>query len=217
MSLEVDFRNWLAAGTAKHKHTGYWALPKWHSATRSTSATMASASTWLRRVMAGPRIRSRMLPELETLCSRPGPDPPSEWQAMEATFEAFARDNQIVARGDKSLTAVWGMSLQSYALSFLRVILRDPDTWQPTPHSLDDLYHISMSIAAQALPARFVSRGQGQAAAAPRLFALVKSKCWSENGAHTCGKLQHSCYRKVSSHSDLPYPTGMNTMGTGVQ
>ena len=28
MSLEVGFRNFLAAGTAKHKHSGFWALPK---------------------------------------------------------------------------------------------------------------------------------------------------------------------------------------------
>ena len=51
----------------------------------------------------------------------------------------------------------------------------------------------------------------------PRLFAFVKSKCFSKDGTHVCPKQGHSCMRRIIDTCSLPFARGWQTMGRAVR
>ena len=51
----------------------------------------------------------------------------------------------------------------------------------------------------------------------PMPFAFVKSKCYNDDGEHTCKKESHSCCRRVLDTSAIPFASAWKVMGRDVR
>eukprot|EP00971_Amphidinium_carterae_P074780 1477735-Amphidinium_carterae.2 len=51
----------------------------------------------------------------------------------------------------------------------------------------------------------------------PTLVPLIKSKCWGDDGTHTCRKPQHSCMRRVIASGKVPWAASYRVVARAIR
>ena len=110
------------------------------------------------------------------------------------------------------------MSKKCYVTMMFRLLMRQPLIWSRTELTESETREKTKAIAEQVVPKRWrKSQPEEKEMTGPKLFGLVKSKCFDETGSHKCSKVGHACFRRVSSNMLLPWKASWRTVGRAIQ
>ena len=112
---------------------------------------------------------------------------------------------EVIVQDDKDSGGAWGMPKATLFAVMCKLVFSDPQ-WELLPISVSQAAVATYTLANLALPKWAKRRYQSHLRVQPPyLFPLVKSKCWSDSGAHVCSSPGHSCWRKVVSFVGVPW------------
>ena len=199
---------------------GPWRLPQWPSWTTVHKDFVGVWRQWSQghRLPKQAVYKGRGVME-SWFAGYSQPVAPSLWQVAEAKLKEVVRRPGCVIRDDKDSTKVWVADPVELACSTLAGIAADP-IWkvhvgmQPSSVQIVGYSKVALGVP-WFLKRRF---GSGLEKTQPTwLFPLVKSKCYRDDGSRSCGKPNHSCFRRVLDTSLAPGSMAWRILGRGIR
>ena len=168
--------------------------------------------SWMQKCRLPNRLRSQTLGCLRT-SNREGRhfvklSPPS-WVSLQSDLDRECSQHEAILGDDKDKAKSWGAAANDVFAFVLKQVLVDSGSWSVKPGwGTSDLVAHAAQVCRSALPS-WLRRGRGNHRAsafeAARMFVSVKSKCFANDGAHTCAKPGHSCMRRIIGFSGYPF------------
>ena len=199
--------------------SGAWRLPRWPRQRHVARGLRGVWRTWTEQHRLPARVHRIPAGRLESMMAQLYiPDPPKEWTKMEERMEAARLPNRCLVQDDRDRTKVWSVKPSELVYNVLYNIALDP-AWKILPTvDVQELGALGYAKGVLGLPAFLTTRkGPFARTGLPNLFVFVKSKCYADDGAHTCIKPNHSCARRVIDRCAIPYRRSWRMLGRGIR
>eukprot|EP00927_Polykrikos_kofoidii_P058377 TRINITY_DN5285_c0_g1_i1.p1 TRINITY_DN5285_c0_g1~~TRINITY_DN5285_c0_g1_i1.p1 ORF type:complete len:1325 (-),score=85.31 TRINITY_DN5285_c0_g1_i1:1897-5871(-) len=202
-----------------HALVGPWRLPMWPTAPKLRRELIANWNKWTTRTRVHTRVRHAGRAAVETITGKfTVPPPPKLWAKAETILEPATKNkSQILVGDDRDFSKAWSINADEMNVTLFKAIYEDPSTWQ-IRHDLntDDITRWMHARSVLGLPG-FLRRGQKSEVQPPRLFPLIKSKCYNNDGTKKCTRPRHSCWRRVVDMAKTPHKQGWRTMARAIR
>ena len=198
---------------------GPWRLPVWPTRQRIKAALSISWNEWSQNhrlpfhsQRKGIRQCKAMMESLQL------PSPPDMWARSEGQLKRIVLSSRCRVYDDKLSTNVW-TCIGAELFAAILAALADDGSWSVLPNlNAEDVRAVGHARALLGIPWFLRGRvGRSVVPGVPRLFAFIKSKCFSDQGVKCCTKPQHSCFRRVIDTSSVGFASAWRVLGRAVR
>ena len=200
--------------------TAPWRLPRWPSRDLLDRTLALSWRDWSKSLGLRSRFPRAYASSARALLDRlpSAPPCPPKWcleeSHMQGCIDSFP--GRIITRDDKDPAKLWFIAPASYFAILLAALDADPN-WSFQNLTYGSAAAIIRFLTQAGIPSWSARAFTRTTQIAPYLFALVKSKCWSDSGFKTCTRAGHSCWRRVSAACVLPLCSSWRSITRAVQ
>ena len=192
-----------------------WRLPIWPTRARVRGLLRGAWNTWAqshRLPFASIRLGNRRM--AVGLDDANVDLPPLRWQQFEEELEQVVAGSPCIIHDDKLASKAWSCNPLEFFASLLASLAEDPLWSIHSELSVEDVKAASYAKALLGIPSYLRSRApKHRDPEVPKLFAFVKSKCFTDTGEKVCRKPGHSCCRRVVDTASVAFSSAWKVLG----
>ena len=194
-----------------------WKLPHWPEPSAMGRLMERSWAKWGLCSNLPSRLFWASMRSVSAAVARiPYPPLPREWGQQQLVMGTALAAGMVLAADDRDHGKAWQVKESELCMALLASILEDPH-WRLRPELQPGQVLVWLVGQALAVFPQWLLGQKGNKLREPHVFALVKSKCYQDNGAKCCTKPGHSCLRRVFDMSAGPYRRAWLTAGRGAR